>query len=91
MTVKRLAKVTCSGTIYTNNPSILLEELSFEKYVFVYSNGKQLDYSQALPDGDYELEIVRKLAPGENKMVFELYDRCGNKTTEEIVLHRHTN
>lgn len=157
--VSRPAKVTCSGTIYTNNPSILLEELSSEKYVFVYSDGKQLDYSQALSDGDYELEIVRKidglssdstymhvtvdtlapqisfnnefetyeegiylhgicsndtvevwldgeyvymsdvpdfgiyleLAPGENKMVFELYDRCGNKTTEEVVLQRHTN
>lgn len=157
--VARPAKVTCSGTIYTNNPSILLEELSTEKCVFVYSNGKQLDYSQALPDGDYELEIVRKidglssdstyvyvtvdtvapqitfdgefetyeegiylhgtcsddtvevwldneyvyvsdvpdfgiyleLVPGENKMVFELYDRCGNKTTEEIVIQRHIN
>lgn len=157
--VSRPAKVTCSGTIYTNNPSILLEELSSEKDVFVYSNGEQLDYSQALTDGDYELEIVRKmnglcsdstymhvtvdtiapqisfnsefetyeegiylhgicsndtvevwldgeyvymsdvpdfgiyleLAPGEHKMVFELYDRCGNKTTEEIVLQRHAN
>ncbi len=156
--VSRPAKVACSGTIYTNNPFILLEELSSEKYVFVYSNGQQLDYSQALPDGDYELEIVRKmdglcsdsaymyvtvdtvapqisfgnefdtyeegiylhgicskdtvevclngeyvymsdvpdfgiyleLAPGENKMSFELYDRCGNKTTQEIVLQRHT-
>lgn len=59
--VFRPAKVTCPGTIYTNNPSILLEELSSEKYVIVYSNGSQLDYSQALPDGDYELEIVRKM------------------------------
>ena len=151
------AKVTCSGTVYTTNPSILLEELSTEKYVFVYSNGKQLDYTQALPDGDYELELVRKmdglcsditymhvtvdtvapqisfdnefetyeegiflhgicskdtvevwldgeyvymsdipdfgiyleLTPGEHKLIFELYDRCGNKTTEEIVLKRH--
>ena len=157
--VSRPAKVTCSGTIYTNNPSILLEELSSEKDVFVYSNGEQLDYSQALTDGDYELEIVRKmnglcsdstymhvtvdtiapqisfnnefetyeegiylhgicsndtvevwldgeyvymsdvpdfgiyleLVPGKHKMVFELYDRCGNKTTEEIVLQRHAN
>lgn len=157
--VSRPAKVTCSGTIYTNNPSILLEELSSEKYVFVYSDGKQLDHTQALPDGDYELEIVRKmedlcsdityvhvtvdtvapqisfnnefetyeegiylhgicskdtievwldgeyvymsdvpdfgiyfeLTPGEHKMVFELYDRCGNKTTEEIVLQRYVN
>lgn len=59
--VSRPAKVTCSGTIYTNNPSILLEELSSEKDIFVYSNGEQLDYSQALTDGDYELEIVRKM------------------------------
>lgn len=35
--------------------------------------------------------IYLELAPGEHKMVFELYDRCGNKTTEEIVLYRHTN
>ena len=157
--VSRPAKVTCSGTIYTNNPFILLEELSVEKHVYVYCNGKQLDYSQALSDGDYELEIVRKMdglcsdsaymhitvdtvAPqirfenesetyeegiylhgicsddtaevwlngeyvymsdvpdfgiyleleaGENKMMFELYDRCGNKTTEEVVLQRHVN
>ncbi len=52
--VSRPAKVACPGTIYTNNPSILLEKLSSEKYVFVYSNDDQLDYSQELPDGDYE-------------------------------------
>ena len=157
--VSRPAKVTCSETIYTNNPSILLEELSLEKNVFVYCDGKQLDYSQGLPDGDYELEIVREmgdlcsdsaymhvivdtvaplisfynefetyeegiylqgicsedtaevwldgeyvymsdvpdfgiyleLTPGEHHMVFELYDRCGNKTIEEIVLQRYVN
>lgn len=157
--VSRPAKVTCSETIYTNNPSILLEKLSLGKNVFVYCDGKQLDYSQGLPDGDYELEIVREmgdlcsdsaymhvivdtvaplisfynefetyeegiflqgicsedtaevwldgeyvymsdvpdfgiyleLTPGEHHMVFELYDRCGNKTIEEIVLQRYVN
>ena len=35
--------------------------------------------------------IYFELTPGEHKMVFELYDRCGNKTTEEIVLQRYVN
>lgn len=160
--VSKPTKVICPKTIYSNDPQILMKELSSQKYVTVYCDGQQLDYSQALPDGDYVLDIIREidgrcsdttyvkmridtmapqlsfnnefetkeegiyldvscspdtfevwidgeyiymsdnygsssfgifieLIPGEQKKVIEVYDICGNKTVEELVLHRYEN
>lgn len=55
------AKVKLAGTIYTNDPYYLKEVLSNEQHVIIYSEGKQIRYTEELDDGNYSLEIVRRI------------------------------
>ena len=74
-------------TVDTVAPQIFyLHGICSKDTIEVWLDGEYV-YMSDVPD----FGIYFELTPGEHKMVFELYDRCGNKTTEEIVLQRYVN
>ena len=86
-------------TVDTVAPQIFFDN-EFETYEEgIYLHGIcSKDTIEVWLDGEYvymsdvpDFGIYFELTPGEHKMVFELYDRCGNKTTKEIVLQRYVN
>ena len=70
----------------TYEEGIYLHGICSKDTIEVWLDGEYV-YMSDVPD----FGIYFELTPGEHKMVFELYDRCGNKTTEEIVLQRYVN
>lgn len=70
---------------------------TYEKGIYLHGICSK-DTVEVWLDGEYvymfdvpDFGIYLELTPGEHHIVFELYDRYGNKTTEEIVLQRHAN
>ena len=77
-------QITFDNECETYEEGIFLHGICSKDTIEVWMNGEYV-YMSDIPDFGVYLE----LAPGEHTLVFELYDRCGNKTTEEIVLRRY--
>mgnify|MGYP002611327190 FL=1 len=72
-------QISFNNEFETYEEGIYLHGICSKDTIEVWLDGEYV-YMSDVPD----FGIYFELAPGEHKMVFELYDRCGNKTTEEI-------
>ena len=79
-------QISFNNEFETYEEGIYLHGICSKDTIEVWLDGEYV-YMSDVPD----FGIYFELTPGEHKMVFELYDRCGNKTTEEIVLQRYVN
>ena len=79
-------QISFNNEFETYEEGIYLHGICSKDTIEVWLDGAYV-YMSDVPD----FGIYFELTPGEHKMVFELYDRCGNKTTEEIVLQRYVN